>query len=156
IDFVQPMFGLPIKNAKKIAQGIALHIQDIAEGEFLSYEAGIDRTGKQEAGRMYSAYTDGDFARISNIASEFVQKKTDEYREKDEKLSEKEAKKKAKTALRTALTNRYKPLYQSAYLAGDTEEMRKIRDFLYRTGAYDSLREIDNMIAEWKKAADED
>ena len=64
--------GLPISNVKKIVDGIGYHIEDIRNGEFLSFDAGVNRTAQQQASRFAKAMEDGDTAKMKRIYDEMV------------------------------------------------------------------------------------
>lgn len=55
------MLGLPSKNITRTLEAIVLHAKDIANGEFLSFEAGLDKPNAQ---RLYNAILSGDEERI--------------------------------------------------------------------------------------------
>lgn len=64
------LFGIPYSNAEKIVKGLYWHTQDLVNGEFLSYEAGVDRTTAQQAHRLYRAYTSSNFGTAKRIREE--------------------------------------------------------------------------------------
>jgi hypothetical protein len=43
-------------------------------------------------------------------------------------------------------------VYKKAFKNKDAEEMNRIRKFLYATGLWDSLRELDNLLKKWREA----
>lgn len=65
-----PVAGIPYANAKKIILGGWYWIQDIKNGEFLHFEAGVDRTSAQQAARAVSAYEQADSLKIDKILAE--------------------------------------------------------------------------------------
>lgn len=136
-------FGIPASNAKNIVNGIILHAQDAINGEFLSFEAGVDRTTGQEVDRMYSAYESGDTTKMNSILNELIQEKIDSG--KDEK--------EAKSAIRASITSKYKPIFLKAYSKNDTVTMAQIRKFLNATGIYDDVVETtQNWIKQSKQS----
>ena len=65
-----PVAGIPYANAKKILLGGWYWVQDIKNGEFLHFEAGVDRTSAQQAARAVSAYEQADSLKIDKILAE--------------------------------------------------------------------------------------
>lgn len=128
---VASYFGIPASNAKNIVNGVILHVQDVMNGEFGSFEAGVDRTTGQEVSRVYTAYESGDTAKMKSILNELIQEKIDSG--KDEK--------EAKSAIRASITSKYKPIFLKAYSKNDTVTMAQIRKFLNATGIYDDVVE---------------
>lgn len=62
--------GIPYANAEKIIRGGIWHVQDMINGEFGSFEAGVDRTTGQQAHRLWRAYDAKDFAQAKKIREE--------------------------------------------------------------------------------------
>ena len=136
-------FGIPASNAKNIVNGIILHAQDAINGEFLSFEAGVDRTTGQEVDRMYSAYENGDTTKMKSIFNELIQEKIDSGK------TEKEA----KSAVKTSITSKFKPVFLEAYHNKDNTTMAQIRKFLNATGIYDDVVETtQNWIKQSKQS----
>ena len=54
--------GIPINNAGKIVNGIKLHLEDIANGEFLSFNAGFESTKAVQYNKLFNYLADGDTA----------------------------------------------------------------------------------------------
>ena len=48
------------------------------------------------------------------------------------------------------LTSHYARLVRSAYKNRDSQEMNRIRKFLYATGLWNSLSELDSLLAKWR------
>lgn len=122
-------FGVPATNIMNIVNGARLHIEDIANGDFGSFEAGVDRSNKQDAHIMYNSYLAGDTAKMNRFKEDFIQ----EYLDKGK--TEKEA----KSQLRSTVTSNYKPLFLEAYNNKDTETMTKIRRFMNALNVYDDV-----------------
>ena len=59
--------ALPIENAKKIVSAFYLHGKDIANGEFFSFEAGVERSKTIEEHRFTKAAVAGDKAKAESI-----------------------------------------------------------------------------------------
>lgn len=64
---ISKFFGMPIENAKKIASAFYLHGKDIANGEFFSFEAGVERSKTIEEHRFTKAAVAGDKAKAESI-----------------------------------------------------------------------------------------
>lgn len=70
--------GIPGKNAAQIVQGIWHHIEDIQNGEFLSFNAGVNRTASQETSRILHHYLRGDGDKVKKAYADLVELKGDE------------------------------------------------------------------------------
>ena len=98
--------GVPANNVARIVNAIRLHAKDIANGEFLSFEAGVERTPKNLIHRVMEAIEDGDTEKAMNLYEEAITElalrgaEGGEYG--DEELNE------AKSKLKTALGSKYK------------------------------------------------
>lgn len=64
---IATLLGIPEANAEKIVKGIWNHGVDIKNGEFGSFEAGVDRTTAQQAHRLWRAYNEGNFGQAKKI-----------------------------------------------------------------------------------------
>ena len=64
-------FGLPTKNAKKLATGVRYHIEDFVNGDPFSFEAGVNRSAKQHKSLLWKAITDQDAERVERWRSTF-------------------------------------------------------------------------------------
>lgn len=69
-DSMSIVLGIPVPNAKKIAKGLYYHIEDIVNGEFGSFEAGVDRTTTQEKHRLFKAIDANDQDGIEYMRSQ--------------------------------------------------------------------------------------
>ena len=67
--------GYPLNNALKLGQAVYYHIIDAANGEFLSYEAGFERTKVQNANKLILALESGDQAAIQAAMEAFESEK---------------------------------------------------------------------------------
>ena len=92
------LMGIPLNNAEKIVQGMWLQIQDIKNGQFGSFEAGVERSKKQEVHRSYEAYTSGNMDKFDSIEVE-----------------------------QGSVTSYLKPIFLDAYKRNDTSTMATIR-----------------------------
>ena len=61
--------GIPASNAIKIKDAIAGHIEDIASGEFGSFNAGFEKTNAQNITTMVNALKSGDTTAIEDAAT---------------------------------------------------------------------------------------
>ena len=100
------VFGIPANNIIRTYEAIQLHAKDIANGEFLSFEAGVDRSPKHHIHRIVEAMDAGNTDVAAGLFEEAVEetamgKSEDGSYGKDE-LNE------AKSALKTALADKYK------------------------------------------------
>ena len=66
------VFGLPANTIARIINAIKLHVKDIRNGEFLSFEAGLTSPNSQ---RLYNAILSGDSERIEKAKRNFKDQK---------------------------------------------------------------------------------
>ena len=64
--------GIPLSNIKRTVKAIKLHAEDIANGEFLSFEAGANKT---DAKQLYDAVISGNDKRIEKAEALFDDQK---------------------------------------------------------------------------------
>lgn len=65
-------FGIPVSNAKKIINGMKNHILDIKNSEFLSFEAGVERTTGQQKNRWLDAALGGNTDKVKKVQTEMM------------------------------------------------------------------------------------
>lgn len=70
--------GVPVGNMEKLYDAFRLHAEDIKNGEFLSFEAGVDRSTKVENHRMYEAMKEGDWDKFDKIYADMPYDKVTE------------------------------------------------------------------------------
>ena len=98
----------------------------------------------------------GDTAGVKIVVSKMVdEKKANVDPEKvvkgvKKKKTSEEIEKEAKSAVRSSFTSTYKPEYMAAVEAKDFDEMNRIRKFLYATGLYGTLSELDEALKKWR------
>ena len=100
------MFGIPANNISRFVNAVQLHAKDIANGEFLSFEAGVERNSKHHAHRIVEAMSSGK----TDVAMGLFEEAVEELalrKAKDGEITEDELKD-AKSDLKTALGNKYK------------------------------------------------
>lgn len=66
------LLGIPLSNIKRTVKAIRLHAEDIANGEFLSFEAGANKT---DAKQLYDAVISGNDKRIEKAEALFDDQK---------------------------------------------------------------------------------
>ena len=86
IKKISVLAGIPYGNAEKIVMGTAYHIQDAVNGEFGSFEAGVDRTTTQQARRLWQAYQDKDFGKVKKVRGEVDEEHQDDLDEAVRKI----------------------------------------------------------------------
>lgn len=100
------LFGLPANNAWRIVKAINLHAKDIANGEFLSFEAGADRAPKHHMHRVIEAVDAGHLSAARGLyedaLDEIATEKADGGEYGDDEKQE------AASALKSALGTKYK------------------------------------------------
>ena len=123
------MFGIPLNNVEKIGIGIYYQFKDIVNGDFGSFEAGVERTNKQDISRAYSAYKKGDTAKVKEVVKAL----------KDEYIGKDKTEKEAVAQIRSSMTSFLKSDFLDAYKKNDTAKMAEIRRFMQTTGVYDNV-----------------
>ncbi len=66
------VLGLPVNNVTRLIEAIRLHAEDFANGELLSFEAGLT---KPNATRLYNAYIEGDAEKIEKASRLYADQK---------------------------------------------------------------------------------
>ena len=131
------LMGLPLNNAEKIGKAIYNWGSDFSSGSFM--EASVDRTNKQNIHRAEMRYNSGDTAGASELLNAMI----------EQKKSEGKTDKEARSWLRSQMTSTYKPRYVQAVKNNDTTERTAIRQFLYASGVYGSLTDLDKALSKW-------
>lgn len=91
---VASYLGVPGSNLKKVREGLQYHMTDLINGEFLSYNAGTERTTTQNSHLLYRAVMDGDAEQVSELKKEFKSESAyhtairKALRENDERITE--------------------------------------------------------------------
>lgn len=100
------LFKIPANNILRTIDAIKLHAEDIANGEFLSFEAGVNRTPANEIHRIIELVDADDLSEAKDLYEEIVEDMAMEIADGDEygkaELNE------AKSKLKTALGEKYK------------------------------------------------
>lgn len=113
---VLQMFGVPANNILRTLDAIQLHAKDIANGEFLSFEAGVERSSSHHAHRIMEAVQKGDMNLANALFDEAVEEAALKKSE-DDSISD-QALKDAKSALQTAFGKKFKEGKFSTEVAG--------------------------------------
>ena len=100
------MFGVPANNILRTLDAIQLHAKDIANGKFLSFEAGVQRSSANHAHRIMEAVRKGDMDLANALFEEAVEESALKKSE-DGSISD-QALKDAQSALQTAFGKKYK------------------------------------------------
>lgn len=100
------VFGIPANNIIRLVEAIQLHAKDIANGEFLSFEAGADRSAKHHIHRVIEAVNNGNTELALDLYEDAVEEIATE-KAKGEEYGEDELNE-AKSALKSALGEKYK------------------------------------------------
>ena len=102
---------------------------------------------KDEATSIYRAddiniaFDNGDTSLALSIIDELVEMK----------MANGMDEKKAKSSIRSSMTSYWKPLYKQAYASGNTSEMQRIKQILYKSGLYGSASEVIKDVNSWLK-----
>ena len=136
---VLQLFGVPANNILRIMDAIRLHATDIANGEFLSFNAGANRNASHHIHRVIERVEDGEMT----VAKGLFEDAVDDLAGGD---PEKDARDEAVSKLKTALGKKYK--------AGDVsaETAKEILSQAFGLSDDDIYWVLDR----WDHAADED
>jgi hypothetical protein len=156
------MFGLPVGNILRDAEAIIVNdnlpmSKTSGEGIGLAAKEGwLNSSPKivqkfvddEKYHKLYLIANNGDTAYVKTEVNEMVAEKFDSYKEEEDNSFK--AEKKAKQSVRSSFTGVYRDEYKKAYKNKDAEEMNRIRKFLYATGLWNSLSELDSLLAKWR------
>ena len=99
-----------------------------------------------------SSATDKDIAEYNFDKGDASSVKTTVKKMAEDKVKSGKTEKEAKSAVRSSFTSTYKAEYLAAVKAKDYNEMNRIRKFLYATGLYGTLSELDETLKKWRTA----
>ncbi len=155
------MFSVPYNNVSRSVKAIKYHIQDIANGEFLSFNAG-SRGGASNAAKVdrYSGYIDNnDKPAAKDYITDWIDDRVLELIENDE-LEKVDVDKdeylkayytnEAKKDVRGYFNSKYKEEYLSAVDKGDWKVTKRIKSILASTGLYEN---VDDTFISWRRSA---
>lgn len=156
--------GIPYQNAKNIVEAVMLHTEDIQNGQFLSYEAGVSRTAKINAHRAWSAYNLGKYSDSKAIIKEM--KDSAVQAQLDKGKNETQAKKDGYSSIRTTIRNLLRVDYLKArqnYYHGsrnedDYKKIASITNFMTSAEVYekpDVKKTLENWWNDAEKKAKE-
>ena len=140
-------FGVPVKNTMREVRGI----YNVIESIFDDVNPTVDNTLEAFADgfldrettlkdRTWNAYKKGDTSKVKETVNDMV----------DSKVKSGKTEKEAKSSVRLSFTNTYKKKYEEAVANKDFNQMNEIRKFLYATGLYGSLSELDKTLKNWR------
>ena len=127
-----------------VVAAINSEMSAIKKGESTQTES---TDSKDEATSIYRAddinvaFDNGDTSLALSIIDELVEMK----------MANGMDEKKAKSSLRSSMTSYWKPLYKQAYASGNTAEMQRIKQILYKSGLYGSATEVIKDVNSWLK-----
>lgn len=123
------VFGVPANNVIRLIDAIKLHAEDIANNEFLSFEAGLT---SPNALRLYNAYIEGDADKIKKASRLY----------KDQKDID--------SALRKQLRENDPRMKEAAnaYIAGDYAKYNALRAEIVSEGIFSNTLVTDALKAE--------
>lgn len=156
ITSICDMFGLPVGNVLRDVEPIFVNdnlpmSRSTGVGFGLAIKEGILNSrpelyskiwGDEKYHKLYLLANQGNTQYVKEDVQRLIDKKVNEGKDKD----------KAKTAVRSSFTAIYKDNYQKAVKNKDYYEMNRIRKFLYATGLYGTLSELDETLKKWRTA----
>ena len=130
--------GIPLQNGIKLGEAVFNHIMDAVNGEMFSFEAGYERTKKQNTEKLIHALESGDKDMISELVSVFKDEKAAlsavKDRLKDDYMSEERSEEEVVKLLVTAgmkendawfYTEKLSGSIKQAALNGDSEAYKQ-------------------------------
>ena len=124
-DSLAQYLGIPEENAVKIGEAIWYHIQDMLNGEFGSFEAGVKRSDSQNAKLLTEAMLSGDERKIEKYSAT--------YEDEDDKNN----------ALRNSIKSQYVPEKGKAQKIGKQDAIK----LLVESGMYQ--KDAEKKVQEW-------
>jgi hypothetical protein len=127
-----------------VVAAINSEMSAIKKGESTQTES---TDSKDEATSIYRAddinvaFDNGDTSLALSIIDELIEMK----------MANGMDEKKAKSSIRSSMTSYWKPLYKQAYASGNTAEMQRIKQILYKSGLYGSATEVIKDVNSWLK-----
>ena len=140
--------GIPAKNIYRDIKTAVNTFNDMFLSDNTTSVYGVEQAltgGSGYKNKAKIAFKHDDAAGVSNIVSQVEGKKV-----RDGKTE-----KQAKASVRSSFTATYKKKYLKTYKKGNIKEQNRIRSFLYATGLYGSLSELDAIIAKWIENSEE-
>lgn len=138
-------FGIPAENVRRAVKAAILHMEDISNGEFLSFNAGSDPTNKQLFTRAMNKYLEGDEKGMKDALTDLEERVTGKLNEDYYNLPEDEFAEKLNEGMR----NKLKTAFRDTYRKSDIETQKNIRAFLEASGLYnDENGELDEDLLE--------
>ena len=130
---ISNVLGLPTNNVRKLVNGARYHIEDLINGEFLSYEAGVERSQAVMAGKILDAVRAGDTDTADELFAEAVESSSAQEPEK-------------------AVKGKVKSALKDAYNAGeidDAEAQKILQDYFGydKNAAYFEMRKFSEDVS---------
>ena len=153
------ILGIPVKNIVREFKSIGNFYDDVFVDDIKptnlkgAIAEGFSGDDYSKVEKVFSFYESGDTKRVKDTVDTWVQEKFDSYKEEED--DSKKAKKKAIQSVRASVTSKYRDEYKNAFKNKDSKEMNEIRKFLYATGLWDSLSELDKLLKKWREDASE-
>lgn len=148
------LIGVPAKNMVNTMNGFRLHLDDILNGQFLSFESGYERNGSQRAAQIVDDLLAEDEEAAKEKIDSFIQWKVDGYLEAGK--DEDEAEKDAMTSVKTAMTKLFKPMYLDAYKKADSDGKNAVISMMRATGIYENPNDTcEGWVDQYKKDQEE-
>ena len=126
------VFGVPANNIIRTYEAIQLHAKDIANGEFFSFEAGVDRSAGHHIHRIVEAMAEGKTDVALGLYEEALEETAGDDYSEDEMN-------KAKSSLKSALGDKFKD--------GEISEAQAI-EVLVKCFDYER-DEADQIVGQW-------
>ena len=130
---ISNVLGLPTNNVRKLVNGARYHIEDLINGEFLSYEAGVERSQAVMAGKILDAVRAGDTDTADELFAVAVESSSAQEPEK-------------------AVKGKVKSALKDAYNAGeidDAEAQKILQDYFGydKNAAYFEMRKFSEDVS---------
>ena len=140
------IYNVPVGNIVRDIEGVVNTFvnSDDSTNSYALWEAFVESVpivGKETKPheRAYNAFKNEDYDIVKLTVNEMIENYIDKGYETDE----------AEKSVRSNFSNNYRNKYLIAYRSGDKDSMDEIQEFLYSTGLYGSLSDLNKKLKKW-------
>ena len=152
-DFIAAIsnaFGVPLGNLERDLRAIFYNVPKMLfddatptfENSLEAFGDGLADKDTSMKERAWNAHQKGNTSKVKRTVAEMV----------EAKVKSGKTEKEAKSGVRSSFTLTYKKAYLEALDDKDYKTMNDIRKFLFSTGLYGSLSELDKSLENWRKS----
>lgn len=152
-DFIAAIsnaFGVPLGNLERDLRAVFYNVPKMLfddatptfENSLEAFGDGLADKDTSMKERAWNAHQKGNTSKVKRTVAEMV----------EAKVKSGKTEKEAKSGVRSSFTLTYKKAYLEALDDKDYKTMNDIRKFLFSTGLYGSLSELDKSLENWRKS----